>query len=205
MTSTHELLGAKGPDSIISESFHITEYLDETYPTPSTGALFPPGTKALQQLFYDHFYKNVVMVTIPMGLPELFKHLNEGSHPYWRLTRKAMLGGKLEEVCPKGFEKWNGVWDELEKGFWLACDSVACGLTPQHLAFGGLAALLDKNGKDGNTLVMGTHPTFSDFVIAAFLEMHFLLCPEERQRMRTWNGGRWGRLRDQCAKWRSVH
>ncbi|KAF8527802.1 hypothetical protein JB92DRAFT_2865298 [Gautieria morchelliformis] len=176
-----------GGPTVVSESFHIAEYLDETYPTPSTGALFPPGTKALQQLFYDHFYKNVAMVTIPMALPELFKHLNEGSRPYWRLTREAMLGGKLEEVCAKSSEKWNGVWDELEK------------------AFGVLAALLDKNGKDGNTLVMGTHPTFSDFVIAAFLEMHFLLCPEEWQRMRTWNGGRWGRLRDQCAKWRSVH
>ncbi|KAF8507815.1 hypothetical protein JB92DRAFT_2957157 [Gautieria morchelliformis] len=163
-----------GGPTVVSESFHIAEYLDETYPTPSTGALFPPGTKALQQLFYDHFFKNVLMVTIPMALPEMFKHLNEGSRPYWRLTREAMLGGKLEEVCPKSSEKWDG-----------------------HLAFGVLAALLDKNGKDGNTLVMGTHPTFSDFVIAAFLEMHFLLCPEEWQRMRTWN--------DQCAKWRSVH
>ncbi|KAF8489744.1 hypothetical protein JB92DRAFT_3012325 [Gautieria morchelliformis] len=176
-----------GGPTVVSESFHIAEYLDETYPTPSTGALFPPGTKALQQLFYDHFFKNVLMVTIPMALPEMFKHLNEGSRPYWRLTREAMLGGKLEEVCPKSSEKWDGVWEELEK------------------AFGVLAALLDKNGKDGNTLVMGTHPTFSDFVIAAFLEMHFLLCPEEWQRMRTWNGGRWERLRDQCAKWRSVH
>ncbi|KAF8521807.1 hypothetical protein JB92DRAFT_2889328 [Gautieria morchelliformis] len=174
-----------GGPTVISESFHITEYLDETYPTPSTGALFPPGTKALQQLFYDHFYKNVVMVTIPMGLPELFKHLNEGSHPYWRLTREAMLGGKLEEVCPKGFEKWNGVWDELEKGLWLACDS--------HLAFGVLAALLDKNGKDGIRSSWARIPHSPTLSLP------------QRQRMHTWNGGRWGRLRDQCAKWRSVH
>ncbi|KAF8508653.1 hypothetical protein JB92DRAFT_2951855 [Gautieria morchelliformis] len=176
-----------GGPTVVSESFLIAEYLNETYPTPSTGALFPPGTKALQQLFSDHFFKNVVMVTLPMGVPEMFKHLNEGSRPYWRLTREPILGGKLEEVCPKGSEKWNGVWDELEK------------------AFGVLAALLDKNGKEGNTLVMGTHPTFSDFVIAAFLEPHFHLCPEEWQRMRTWNGGKWERLRDQCAKWRSVN
>ncbi|KAF8493149.1 hypothetical protein JB92DRAFT_3090396 [Gautieria morchelliformis] len=140
-----------------------------TYPTPSTGALFPPGTKALQQLFYDHFWKNVSLQSVPMALPEVIKHLNEGSRPYWRLTREPIVGGKLEDVCPKGSEKWDG------------------------------------NGKDGNTLVTGTHPTFSDFVIAAFLEAYFLLFPEEWQRIRTWNDGRWERLRDECAKWRSIH
>ncbi|KAF8500069.1 hypothetical protein JB92DRAFT_2980192 [Gautieria morchelliformis] len=59
-----------GGPTVVSDSFHIAEYLDETYSTPSTGPLFPPGTKALQQLFYDHFFTNVLLQSVPMALPE---------------------------------------------------------------------------------------------------------------------------------------
>jgi glutathione S-transferase len=72
---------SSGGPTVVSESFRIAEYLDEAYPTPSTGALFPPGTKALQQLFYEYFFKNIMMLIITMALPEMFKHLNEGSRP----------------------------------------------------------------------------------------------------------------------------
>ncbi|KAF8507359.1 hypothetical protein JB92DRAFT_2961196, partial [Gautieria morchelliformis] len=68
-----------GGPTVVSDSFHIAEYLDETYSTPSTGPLFPPGTKALQQLFYDHFFKYVLLQSVPMALLEVIKHLNEGS------------------------------------------------------------------------------------------------------------------------------
>jgi hypothetical protein len=72
--------------------------------------------------------------------------------------------------------------------------------------FLSISALLDKNGSDANTLVMGKRLTFADLVVAAFLESLFLVTPEEwHARVRTWDSGRWEKLRDMCAAWRSVH
>jgi Glutathione S-transferase, C-terminal domain len=66
--------------------------------------------------------------------------------------------------------------------------------------------LLDKNGSEGETLVMGNKVSFSDFVIASCLETIFLVYPEEwEERVGHWDNGRWVRLRDHCAGWREVH
>jgi hypothetical protein len=35
---------------------------------------------------------------------------------YWRQTREAYLGGKLEDVCPRGSLKWEEAWANVEKG-----------------------------------------------------------------------------------------
>ncbi|KAF8587651.1 hypothetical protein K439DRAFT_1630524 [Ramaria rubella] len=174
-----------GGPTIVSESFLIAEYLDEAYPTP--GPLFPAGTKALQKLFYDHFFPTALMPVLPILLPEMLGHVNERSRPYWRRTRELRLGAVLEEICPKDSEKWDKAWEDVQKGM------------------KEIALLLDKNGFDSNGLVMGQHLTFADLTIAAFLETIFIVNPEEwHAKVKVWDGGRWERLRERCAAWRSI-
>ena len=53
---------------------------------------------------------------------------------------------------------------------------------------------------------MGNKVTFGDFLIASFLETIVLVYPDEwESKVKQWDNGRWERLRDYCAGWRSVH
>ncbi|KAF8578933.1 hypothetical protein K439DRAFT_1620918 [Ramaria rubella] len=175
---------SSGGPTIVSESFLIAEYLDEAYPIP--GPLFPAGTKALQKLFYDRFFPTAIMPTLPIRLPEMLDYVNEGSLPYWRMKMK--LGGVHEEVCPKGSEKWDKAWECAQRGM------------------NEIALLLDKNGPKANGLAVGQHLTFTDFTIAAYLETIFIVHNEEwHAKVKTWDGGRWERLRERCATWRNIH
>lgn len=52
---------------------------------------------------------------------------------------------------------------------------------------------------------MGNEVTYGDFMIAGILEALFLIYPEEWEaKVRQWDNGRWEKLRDYCAGWRSV-
>jgi hypothetical protein len=110
-------------------------------------------------------------------------------------------------MCPKGSPRWDEAWTNVQKGLGLMVTRWRIDL--ERFSFAGflsIAALLDKNGSNTSTLVMGKRLTFSDLVIAAFLETIFLINPEEwNARVRTWDGGRWEKLRDMCAEWRIVH
>ncbi|KAF8476510.1 hypothetical protein JB92DRAFT_3050443 [Gautieria morchelliformis] len=171
---------ASGLPTVVSDSWLIAEYLDEAYPTP--GLLLPEGSRALQMHFQQFVTSTVFLPLLPILALPLMDFLNDISRAYWREAREAYAGVKLEEMCPRGTQKWADAWTTVQKGF------------------ADVAALLDKNGSEGNTLVMGNKVSFGDFVIASCLEPIFIVFPEEwEERVRHWDNGRWAKLRDHCA------
>ncbi|KAH7909189.1 hypothetical protein BJ138DRAFT_1155859, partial [Hygrophoropsis aurantiaca] len=89
---------------VIADSFAIAEYLDETYPNAPT--LFPRGSKAL----FAAFEGGIVNALGPIGrlqLALICPLLNGPSEKYYRPSREAMFGMKIEEFSPIG-EKRDG-------------------------------------------------------------------------------------------------
>jgi hypothetical protein len=68
-----------GGPLVLSDSWVIAEYLDKEYPT--SGPLFPQGTKALQKLFHDHLTGAMFRPILPILLPPILHILNEASRP----------------------------------------------------------------------------------------------------------------------------
>jgi glutathione S-transferase len=65
-----------GEPTIVSDSWNIAIYLEETYPKP---ALFPPGSRALQALFQEYILKNIHMTFYITLQPQTHHNLNEKS------------------------------------------------------------------------------------------------------------------------------
>lgn len=87
---------------VIPDSTAIADYLDQTY--PDTPLLFPPGTRGLVASY------QTAMGSILAKTQALWKlvvlrvclNLNERSHGYFRRTREADEGMRLEEIAPEG-------------------------------------------------------------------------------------------------------
>jgi len=170
-----------GKPTVLADSWKIAEYLDEKYPGP--GLLFPKGTKPLQSIFHDYVTKSIFVNIRFILATRIMDVLNDGSLAYWRETREAAFGTKLEEICPKGSQKWNDTWETVQKGF------------------NELAAHLDKNGPD-NDFVMGKEPTFADFILMSLLQViHAVISDEWEGRVQHWDGGKWKKIRERSAAW----
>ena len=127
-----------GRPTIVYDSLAIAEYLDDAYPDTTSPLLFPQGTRALQVAFYNRFIDNVFIPAAPMTVCQVLYLLNEASQTYkqiffsswvlmshmqpphvcryWRVTREAYFGNKLEEICPKGSQKFHQVFGNFQKG-----------------------------------------------------------------------------------------
>ncbi|KAF8577823.1 hypothetical protein K439DRAFT_1639376 [Ramaria rubella] len=177
---------ADGGPTVIAESFEIAQFLDKHYPTPNQ--LIPPGTAALQMLYQEevtnHLYRGALSRVFVPIVPSV---LNEPSRVFWVESREKIFGKKLDVLCPKGSEAWETQFANAKT------------------ALDKFAALHDKNGPEGNLLVAGNEVTFSDFAILTLLDTVALVTPEEWEKVKTWNGGRWGKLKEHCSKWKVVH
>ncbi|KAG1881189.1 hypothetical protein F4604DRAFT_1879717 [Suillus subluteus] len=137
---------------VVSDSFLIAEYLDATYPSGTT--LFPPGTKPL-------------MVALEAVL-------NPSSEKYFRATREATYGKKIEEFSPAGAQR-NADWAKAKEGL-VAVDG-----------------WLSKNG--GGKFVMGNTVTYADGILGAWLTWIKIANGESSAAWKdfaSWHGGRWG-------------
>ncbi|WP_036481459.1 glutathione S-transferase family protein [Nitratireductor basaltis] len=90
-------------EQVISESFRIALYLDEAYPD------LPPlfkgeGTVPLTRFIERWAHQTVYAQIARMILGDLFAILDEGDREYFRKTREARFGQKLEDV-PVGREE----------------------------------------------------------------------------------------------------
>ncbi|KDQ17826.1 hypothetical protein BOTBODRAFT_29133 [Botryobasidium botryosum FD-172 SS1] len=168
-----------GP-KIVRDSAAIAHYLDATYPDPER-TLFPPGSHALQELFYNHFNTQLSLYFISLYLPLVPSILDEESAEYFTRTRSAALGKPLGEVYPKGAEL-EKMWEEFRG------------------AFGVLDSALQKNevrhGGVGGDFVMGDKFTFADCVLVAFFIWMNKVEPDRSgwERVKGWHNGRWERL-----------
>ncbi|THH30526.1 hypothetical protein EUX98_g3656 [Antrodiella citrinella] len=114
--------------TVISDSSKIADYLEKTYPDRPT--LVPAGTRGLQAAFRAAVMSAIdiplyMLCILPGGL-----NLSPRAFAYYRTTREAMVGKKLEEITPEGEESAKR-WRELEAGLTkVATWFVANGDTP---------------------------------------------------------------------------
>ncbi|TRM60478.1 hypothetical protein BD626DRAFT_505495 [Schizophyllum amplum] len=132
---------------IISDSQKISQYLDEAY--PDTPKLFPEGSQAKQTHIFKELVQNAPRWRL-LVMPVMIHILNDASKPYFRTTREKMLGGKLEEVTPRGGER-------------------AATMNALKATFTTFMARLDESGRD-TPYLLGAAPCYVDFVVASFLQ-----------------------------------
>lgn len=155
----------------LAESREIAKYLDKTY--PETPRLFPEGTQALQVAFLDGVWASIGYPLFMNIIHRTCTSLNPPSQTYFRETREAMFGKKLEELGG------DGDWQSLEAGL------------------GKLDAWLRENGPGKDLLLLGDRVCFSDLQIASLLIWARIICGEDSadwQRIAGWHDGRWKRL-----------
>ncbi|KAF8509359.1 hypothetical protein BU17DRAFT_70459 [Hysterangium stoloniferum] len=150
---------------------------------PGPGLLFPKGTRVLQSLLLDYITRNILFTIGPLLIYPVMDVLSHESHEYWRLSQEAVFGVELEEICPKGSERWENTLVKLQK------------------AFSELSTFLDKNGADG-PFVLGREVTFADFILVSKLETMAKIIPETwENRIQHWDNSRWQKMRVACAPW----
>lgn len=78
----------------------IAKYLEEQY--PSSSAVLPAGTRALQAAFYNEISEVLIA---PVFTSLVYKHLEktqEVDRGYFYKSREAIFGVKFDEIAPKG-------------------------------------------------------------------------------------------------------
>ncbi|KAF8886761.1 hypothetical protein BD779DRAFT_1646039 [Infundibulicybe gibba] len=164
-------LNSEGKPTVLSDSNIIVAYLDKMYPERK---VIPEGTAALHNAWTRFIEQNVTMRLFPIVAPFYSPLLSERSNEYYIRTREKWFG-PLSQICPD-VEKG---WAELRAGL----DKVA--------------AVLDANGngEGGDLRVIPGHDSYADFALVGFfLWASVVLGKEDMDRLKSWNGGRWGRL-----------
>ncbi|KAF8555991.1 hypothetical protein OG21DRAFT_1410007 [Imleria badia] len=159
---------------VIADSFLIAEYLDATYPDGNT--LFPPGTKPLVAAFEG----GIVSALGGIGLLQLAVScyvLNPSSAEYFRRTREAKFGQKIEEFSPEG-PKRDADIAKGKEGFdaidgWLA--------------------------KSEGKFVLGDTISYADGVLAGWLTW-IKITNAIWKDVATWHNGRWATYLENVEK-----
>ncbi|KAN0088442.1 hypothetical protein V8E55_005499 [Tylopilus felleus] len=150
---------------VIADSFLIAEYLDATYPNGK--ALFPPGTKPLIAAFESgviHALGGILMQQLALSC----SMLNAPSEAYFRRTREALFGKKIEVFSPEGATRDA----DLAKG---------------KEAFNAVDGWLAKSeGK----FVLGDTVSYADGILAGWF-VWIKLTNTNWKDIATWHNGRW--------------
>ncbi|KAJ3867130.1 hypothetical protein EV359DRAFT_35127 [Lentinula novae-zelandiae] len=167
-------------NAVVSDSFIIAQYLEETYPSPP---LFPNGTHAFHASFNDLFPARIEPM-LQFLIPSIACVLNPRSEVYFRRTRKEMFGMELTELYPaKGSEKRDQEWRRFEEGL----------------------GMLDRTMRKSDILIMGGNlPCFADFTVAGWLcsfRTVFGADSEEWRGLMQWHDGRWYRFMKALEKY----
>lgn len=161
---------------VISESFSITKYLEETY--PDSIPVLPKGTVGLQDAFIDAFLKRFGCVgncIIPRA------RLNPRSWEYYVETREKWWQKPLSEIAPKGDEEVE-CWRKLEKNL----DSV-------------------DGWYSGNQWIMGDSITFADIVVVSYMAwIRLTLRDKWDEEVSKWHSGRWANMVQHFDKYSAV-
>jgi len=168
----------------MADSQPIVEYLEKTYPEAPT--LFPHNTLGLQTAFeqaYDH-NSNAVG---PFLISRIWERLNSPSQEYYRRTREARIGKKLEDRLPQG--------EDRERQWALV-----------KIDFDKVEAWYSKNGGTGPFL-MGETLTWADLVVAGSTLWLKIIWGEDHpdwKEIETWHSGRWKKLIDALEIYSAV-
>jgi glutathione S-transferase len=158
----------------LSNTNHIAEYLESTYPARP---VFPEGTRALQTLFVHYIQEVFSKPLLPIMVPLSHQQLPERSQAHFNGGH----GLPNPLVGPQRELAWQAVKEQ----------------------FDFLSMIMDKNSGDGDGVVaMGHDVTYADFALCAVLIwIERMAAHDGWARVRTWNGGRWHRLWERCKEY----
>jgi len=159
---------------VISDSFLIAEYLDTTYPNGNT--LFPPGTKPLIAAFEGGVIGALGGILLLQFAVSCYV-LNPSSEEYFRRTREARFGRKIEEFSPEGPKRDA----DLAKGE------------------EGLAAVDGWLAKSEGKFVLGDTVSYADGVLAGWLTW-IKTTDVIWKEVATWHNGRWATYLENVEK-----
>ena len=173
---TVPVLSDPNTGALITDSWAIAEYLDETYPEKP---IFPNGSKGLIAAFYSAVRTHVEGYFNFTALRSS-QILNERSREYFISTREVLLGDRVDEWSPEG-PKRDAHWENLEKKF-----------------YGSAKTWYDKvEGK----WVMGDTFSYADMIIAShslwFKRVHR---DDEWKRIASLHDGKWEKLLAEAEK-----
>ncbi|VDB86229.1 unnamed protein product [Peniophora sp. CBMAI 1063] len=146
---------------VITDSFAITKYLDETY--PDTPTLIPAGTGALQSAFVDKVVRSIVLAAFASLVGPVYEAgcFDEADRAHYRKTREAWFGGKpLEDIIKMG-----------DEGMESGCKAYSDGLSE-------MAKYAEQAGGEG-VFLSGQGPWFADTAVAAALTFTLKACGRE--------------------------
>lgn len=144
--------------------------------------LLPARTRALQHAFQSA-YQATLADWFAITLPNTNQVLNARSEAFFRRTREASFGKRLEELAPAGSELRAKRMVQVKAGF----DKVDGWLR-----------------ESGGPWVEGEELTYADITIASWVKWFSLVVPEEWGVMATWHGGRWAALLESVEKYAAV-
>lgn len=181
---TLPLLHDLSTGTLISDSVAIVQYLDEKH--PDTPTLLPSGTRGLHSAFLHGFRQLIPPSFSGVFVVPSYTNLTDGSRPYFRRTREASLGKKLEDVTPEG-EAYEAHFKELEA------------------VLKKVAGWYDANGE--GPFIGGKDICFADVIIAArFIWIKILMGKDSEHwtRICALDGGRWARFAAEFEKYETV-
>lgn len=159
----------------IADSWNIVLYLDAHF--PSTVCLIRKGNIALTKSFVDRFEEKIVPTWVPWNVLQTCNSLLPDEQEYYRKTREAYFGKKLEALVPDDDQERKAKWDEVKKGF-------------DHIE-----ELLKLNDSDEGVLV-GDTISYADLFVLSWI-LWWKVHGEESlvwKEIETMNEGRWGKM-----------
>ncbi|TFK64493.1 hypothetical protein BDN72DRAFT_263701 [Pluteus cervinus] len=197
-SQTHTLPVILDPNTnrIVSDSVKIAYYLDGQYPSTPRVIRFPTDglqVNVLQVAFVDAFRKHAMAPLWQFIVPRVAQVLTGESAEYFRRTRELEFGKRLEDMIPSYWsEDWQREWGKVRMGF----ETVDQWFTKTG-----------DGGSRADKWIMGETISFGDFVIGGYLKWVKTLAGEdskEWQDVKSWCGGRWGRLSEQLVEYESL-
>ena len=188
-------------NTILGDTFEIALYLDRTY--PDAPMLFLPGTIGLTAAFNAQVDTLFTKFT---GLCGAMPFDPQIADAIWEIFAKRFGVKSPDELAMKEEEReptlvaFEAALGELSKAY-----RHTGGTTDHFLRATGTAAEMAQRGKseqDVGPWLDGERPVYSDVIVGAWLKMmETSMRQEEWQRVRTWQGGLWGRIVDALEQW----
>ncbi|KAI0344448.1 glutathione transferase GTE1 [Trametopsis cervina] len=168
-------------NTTLADSFAIVKYLDKTY--PNTETLLPTSTLSFHSVLVTLWPKLQARLW-PIVVCASHNNLNTSSQEYFRRTREAKVGKRLEDLRDEN------EWQEAEKAYEI------------------VKGWLDESSDKDKLLFVDDKISFADLIVVSDLiwaKIGLGEDSEEWKRICGWHDGRWKALTDRFAQYTVVN
>ncbi|EGO00367.1 hypothetical protein SERLA73DRAFT_107446 [Serpula lacrymans var. lacrymans S7.3] len=163
--------------AVVSDSFAIAEYLEETYPSKPT--VFPSNAKALISVFESAFINATgpIFPTLVILVGSKFYPKNE---EYFRKQAEERFGTKWEDISPVGRKREEG-WKNTKAA---------------------LGVIDGWYSKSGGKWIMGDTFSYADIIVGAWMRSFSVVFDKDQwEELKSWHGGRWSGIVEEINKY----